>query len=285
MTWLAGRRPAVPRSAGSPGPRCLRRCPSRRAAALTARVDPDPRDGQERGQHRTRWPMLIARLNWPASSVRSAPNRATPTISRVSRSSPAPRRPASRRGARPTAWPGAARPPPSAGRPMRPGGSTAGSGAVLPPHLPSLSGARCPPSPQRPYVNAFTYRSWFTASTCSACSGGLSTNHERRGANGPAPHPRTGPRAARTRERVTQHPASTRAASGPLGPGTLPSDTCTPMSRSSASPGRLENRLGVTRAGPHAARPGMRFGYRCWMNCVVTVRVSPLASMSVQVAV
>jgi hypothetical protein len=41
-----------------------------------------------------------------------------------------------------------------------------------------------------------------------------------------------------------------------------------------------------TRAGPHAARPKvLRFDYRCSKNCVSRVRVSPLASISVQVAV
>ena len=39
--------------------------------------------------------------------------------------------------------------------------------------------------------------------------------------------------------------------------------------------------------GPGCKQPGpkvVRFGYCSWMNCVITVRVSPLASISVQIA-
>lgn len=39
-------------------------------------------------------------------------------------------------------------------------------------------------------------------------------------------------------------------------------------------------------AGPHAARPkALRLVYLSSMNCVTTVRVSPFASISVQIAV
>jgi hypothetical protein len=41
-----------------------------------------------------------------------------------------------------------------------------------------------------------------------------------------------------------------------------------------------------TWAGLHAARPKvLRFDYRCSKNCVTTVRVSRLASISAQIAV